>query len=406
MYNPHCDLPLLNGFLPFCPPRGVCKLQGVGTNLWFAVVGDLGFQVSLFCSGDSGFNSLLGSFCPSASHLTATLRRCNWMPDMIFANLASLPWDTHAYWTSWTVPHVFLCRAGDTNADVWGFQALSRPPPVPPSGWTARSLTLSHCEAGGATSGWWEDVVWYHPACHAAAPAPFSPRPWFPLQAFVNDRVVACPVPASKAPVDLPPASTMVRLGGFCHLLGSKPGGCVQQWGSFPASDLGATVLLAALGSPSGWGTWALLPLELAALWDVPISVTDLLLESVDLDIVWGFCASAPAKVLFASADALLTTLFWGGGKLLITDVPVPQPDSNKDLGLAALPSSCEGEGGGGGLTSKHRSSREISRSQMGRLFRTTYGSTPFSEAMVRRPAPKAIYWPLHSPPGIYGTFA
>ncbi len=106
----------------------------------------------------------------------------------------------------------------------------------------------------------------------------------------------------------------VVRSGGFRHLLGTKPGGCVQQWGLFPTSDLSASVLLATSGSPLGWGTWVLLPQELAALWDFPILVTDSLSELTDLGILRGFCALAPAKVLFVGADALLTTLFRGVG--------------------------------------------------------------------------------------------
>ena len=66
-------------------------------------------------------------------------------------------------------------------------------------------------------------------------------------------------------------------------------------------------------------------------LWDVPT-------------VLWGFCASAPAKVLFASADALLTTLFRGGSFLvgslvqLIDEVAGPSPRSSKDLGLVVSP--------------------------------------------------------------------
>jgi hypothetical protein len=82
------------------------------------------------------------------------------------------------------------------------------------------------------------------------------------------------------------------------------------------------------------------------------------LTELTDLDILWDFCALAPAKVLFAGTDALLTTSFreGGGGKSLNTEVPGPQPDSNKVLSLAAPHSPCEkeGEGEGGALILPH----------------------------------------------------
>ena len=71
--------------------------------------------------------------------------------------------------------------------------------------------------------------------------------------------------------------------------------------------------MVAASGSPSGWGTRSLSVIELAALWDVPILVSDSLSDISDLGIFKGFWASAPGKVLFAGTDALLTTSFRGG---------------------------------------------------------------------------------------------
>jgi hypothetical protein len=84
--------------------------------------------------------------------------------------------------------------------------------------------------------------------------------------------------------------------------------------------------------------------LELAALWDLPILVTDSMSEESDLLILQGFCVSAPAKVLFVGADALLTMLFRGGsliGSLVPSinkEVAGPSPRSNKDLGLVVSP--------------------------------------------------------------------
>jgi hypothetical protein len=72
--------------------------------------------------------------------------------------------------------------------------------------------------------------------------------------------------------VELPPFASVVRTGGFRRIRGAKPGGAIQAWGLFPASDLQAAVLLAASGSPLGWGTCTLSVRELAALWDVPMS--------------------------------------------------------------------------------------------------------------------------------------
>jgi hypothetical protein len=105
-------------------------------------------------------------------------------------------------------------------------------------------------------------------------------------------------------------------------------------------------VFLAALGLPLGWGMRSLSSLELAALWDVPISVLESLLESTDLVMVQGFCASVPAKVLFAGANALLTRLFRGGSttKVLDASIPGPQPVSKEVLGLVPMGDQGRGE--------------------------------------------------------------
>jgi hypothetical protein len=131
---------------------------------------------------------------------------------------------------------------------------------------------------------------------------------------------------------------------------GSPPGGVIHQWGFFLASDLWARVLLAASGCPSGWGVWPLLWFKLAALWDVPILVSYSMSKESNILILQGFCASAPAKVLFAGADALLTTLFRGDAVvnssnevvILTKEAKVvgPSPRSNEDLGLVV--SSCK----------------------------------------------------------------
>jgi hypothetical protein len=156
-------------------------------------------------------------------------------------------------------------------------------------------------------------TAWYPPAYPMADPIPLSPQPWFPVRACVNDRAAATPVPTSEILAALPPASLVVRSGGFAWSVGSWPGGVIQQWGLFPASDLQAVVLLAASGSPSGMSVRPLFWLELTALWDVPILVSDSIRGDSDTLIFQAFCAFTPAKVLFAGMDALLTTSFWGG---------------------------------------------------------------------------------------------
>ena len=46
LVDAHCDLPLVNGFLEFFPPHGVCEVRGASPNLWFAVAEGLGFKIA------------------------------------------------------------------------------------------------------------------------------------------------------------------------------------------------------------------------------------------------------------------------------------------------------------------------------------------------------------------------
>jgi hypothetical protein len=181
---------------------------------------------------------------------------------------------------------------------------------------------------------------------------PYYSSALVPNPGFFDDRAAATPVPVAEVTEDLPPIPLVVRSGGTRNARGAPPGGMIHQWGLFPASDLGARVLLASSGCPSGWGVQPLSWLELAALWDVPILVTDAMSEESSIPFLWGFCASAPAKVLFAGSDALLTTLFRGGSFLSgslsrssnkgVGPSPGPFPRSNTDLGLVVSPPRLE----------------------------------------------------------------
>ena len=260
----HCDLPLLHGYLPYRPSRGTCEIRSSSPNLWFTVARALGFRVTLLRCQSPHFADMISPFFPQAALLATTPRRCNTLPDVIFSDVLSLPWGDRYYWEHWATPHVFFVSAGDTDLEEWGGRIPFRSNPHLPSGWTACSVSLTHCEAGGATTGRWSLVAWYPPGHTAATPAPIAPQPWFPIRAFVNDQAAATPVPVAEVSEDLPPTSSVVRSGGTPGARGAPPGGIILQWGLFPASDLGAWVLLASSGCPSGWGVRPLSWLELA----------------------------------------------------------------------------------------------------------------------------------------------
>jgi hypothetical protein len=114
----------------------------------------------------------------------------------------------------------------------------------------------------------------------------------------------------------------------------------VHQWGLFPASDLSAPVLLSAVGSVTGLGIQPLSWSELAALWDVPILISDWLSNNTDTTLLRGFCLSAPKKFLFVGADALLPMSFWGGsisGSIFSLAGIGRPPKTDTELGLVVM---------------------------------------------------------------------
>ena len=153
----HCDLPLLNGYFPYRPPRGTCDVRGALPNLWLAVVPALGFRIASLRFPDGPFVDLCGAVCPGASIVAATPRRCNRLPDVVFLDLLSLPSVARlatSYWRAWAVPHVFFVWGGDTDSEAPGGRGrFAQVAPRPPPGWTVRDVGLTHCEAGGSTSG-------------------------------------------------------------------------------------------------------------------------------------------------------------------------------------------------------------------------------------------------------------
>ncbi len=126
-------------------------------------------------------------------------------------------------------------------------------------------------------------------------------------------------------------------------LLVVREGGLVQDWGLFPASDVGAWVKVQCSSSPSGYGLQGLTWSELGGLWDLPISVMDAMPQGVAKTMLRAFCKTAPNKVLIAGADYLLTMLFRGGSKGVlgqaVSDLG-PQPRDNLDIGLRVSSSS------------------------------------------------------------------
>ena len=154
----------------------------------------------------------LRQFCASATHSLM----------LFFWDLLSLLLVSHLsnlYWRAWVAPQVFFLRAGNTDlAAPGGREWLVQVPPQSSWGWSSCKVMLTHCKAGGGTSGRWLIVVWYPPERAVPSPAPLDPLPWFPICSSVLNWLAPMPVR-----VPLLPAKTRPRWRMWCG----------SQWRSF-----------------------------------------------------------------------------------------------------------------------------------------------------------------------------
>ena len=149
--DPHSDLLLARGFLPYRPPRGTCEVRGRMANLWYAAAKALGFEALSIRCPDSDFVGHvqgMGTKLKGLAALPRRLRRPKRLPDVVFSDVDSLPLGADAveYWDSWTTPHLFYCLGSDDSVVHGGSRPAEAPPlpPAPPPGWAARSVSLAH----------------------------------------------------------------------------------------------------------------------------------------------------------------------------------------------------------------------------------------------------------------------
>ncbi len=142
-------------------------------------------------------------------------------------------------------------------------------------------------------------MVWYPPGFPWVEPLVWEPRGGTPLLCCVNDRVRASPFHGRH------PTAVSGEVV-------AREGGLVLDFGLFPVSDLGATILVESSGCPSGYGSWRLTAGELANLWDVPILFLDLLSDQEISGLMGDICSTPPSKLLHTGADVLLTDGFRG----------------------------------------------------------------------------------------------
>ncbi|EJK63934.1 hypothetical protein THAOC_15381 [Thalassiosira oceanica] len=321
---PHAATGLLRGFLTSRGHRGRCEVRGHVPNLWPFVLHGLGFTVAGLRFRDKLFLESLRAAGFGAQELPSTgqwwrrrAKRVSTDVEAVFLDHEGVASfirqggeQGSGYWSVWKVPHVFYAR-----------QTWSAPPP---DGWEARSLTMSHDELGGSTTASWSLVAWYPPGHDSPPPIQCPPQPHAPLSTRLGDGEWAEPCPPP-----LPPASYPREV------VYSEDGGAVLGCGLFPHDRLDQPVECACRFSPTGFGRRAVTPLEIAALWDVSILVTDRISAMTTFrGLIRALGATPPAKFLQFGADRLLTGGFRGGSssEVLVVDRP----------GIAVDPEECK----------------------------------------------------------------
>ena len=156
--DPHSDLLLARGFLPYWRPWGTCEVRVRPANLWYAAAKALGFEVSLIRCPDPHFVQHiqgLGMPVKSLGSLPRRLPRPCRLPDVVFLDVASILLGPNAtkYWDMWTTTHLFYCLGSDDSVAVGnlGHQPLGNTALTPPPGWATRSVWMEH-QRGGGTS--------------------------------------------------------------------------------------------------------------------------------------------------------------------------------------------------------------------------------------------------------------
>ena len=146
--DPHSDLLLARGFLPYRRPRGSCEVRGRSANLWYAAAKALGFEVSSMRCPDPLFvehGRGLGLEVKSLAALPRRLRRPCRLPDVVFSDVESIPLGADAveYWGAWTTTHLFYCLGSDDSVHLGGASRVApSTTPLTPPPWVDGAIRL------------------------------------------------------------------------------------------------------------------------------------------------------------------------------------------------------------------------------------------------------------------------
>jgi hypothetical protein len=120
--DPHLDLQLVRGFLPYHQRGGTCKVRGGGTNLWYAAAKTLGFKATIINCLNRLFVSQVASLCTGVKALVHLPGQFCWpshLPDILFLDVSGFRTGLRVAenWDAWQTPHLFY--------DLWGSMTAS-----------------------------------------------------------------------------------------------------------------------------------------------------------------------------------------------------------------------------------------------------------------------------------------
>lgn len=329
---------VLRGSLPLQRVSlGQCIIRGSTPSLWFPVADLLGFEIScaIFPSSEP-FRTVMSQLYPSTAFVNRVPADIS-SPDLVFADDSSLPSFTSPYWRSVSCPHL-----------VAHTDSASAPLAEVPSGWISHTLSLAHCQVGGATAGTFHvSIVMRATDYSGCVEAPAVPqRPWSTISHSLDCRAPTPPLPSGPA-AGVDPTQRVVTLSD----------GSLGSWGLLPVPfNSSAKVTMPSDRSRSGWGRRALTAGELSDLWNTPISIQDAFVKHQLPSALASFTSLPPAKVLATCADVLCTHFLRGGFGLwsaepqakrlrsddapMLQNTPVPRPVLGKQSDGNTLASS------------------------------------------------------------------
>ena len=274
---------IVTGHLPRRRCRGDCDILSPTPSLWFHVAEALGFRLRGGWVEDKVFAGFVKSQWPGVSLVSSYAGLPSSSPDVVFGSSSMLPPGGALYWRRRLVPHLVMVDSGGS----------------PPEGWHCDEVRFAHSHMGGSTDEEHTLALWV-PRTVRVAHGPYLPLPqqaWAPVEASINSVVSA---EAVGSPPRRPPLGRAA-----VHWWGSD----VSPFGLFPVAHLSALVCCPCVFNvPDKWGRRWLQGPEVAALWDVPILLSDFYTARGLGESSREFTLLVPGKILLLVVDFLMSS--------------------------------------------------------------------------------------------------